>query len=88
MPELDPSLELRRKRLLFRATHRGTHETDRLIGGYVACHLAGMDAAMLEALEALLELPEPDLADWLMGRLPIPEGRHTALLRAMREAAA
>jgi antitoxin CptB len=83
----DPSLEHRRRRLLFRATHRGTHETDLLIGGYVARHLAAMDEAALSAMEDLLELPEPDLADWLMGREPVPEGRHAALLRAMRGAA-
>ena len=29
---LDP--DLRRRRLLFRATHRGTHELDLLIGGF------------------------------------------------------
>ncbi len=79
----DPSLEHRRRRLLFRATHRGTHETDLLIGGYVARHLEAMDAAAVAAMEALLELPEPDLADWLTGRAPIPEGPHAALLRAL-----
>ncbi len=80
----EKSLEHRRRRLLFRATHRGTHETDLLIGGYVARHLAGMDEAAVAAMEALLELPEPDLADWLTGRVAIPEGEHAALLRALR----
>lgn len=87
MQDSDPSLEHRRRRLLFRATHRGTHETDLLIGGYVARHLDAMDAASVGAMEALLELPEPDLADWLMGRVAIPEGEHAALLRAIRGAA-
>lgn len=86
VPQDETSLEHRRRRLLFRATHRGTHETDLLIGGFVARRIAGMDAATLGAFEELLELPEPDLADWLMGRVAIPEGPHAALLRAMREA--
>ncbi len=81
----DPSLEHRRRRLLFRATHRGTQETDRLIGGYVTRHLPGMDAAAIARMEALLDLPEPDLADWLMGRVAIPEDEHAALLREMRQ---
>ena len=37
-PPPDPapgSRSPRRRRLLFRATHRGTHETDLLVGGYV-----------------------------------------------------
>lgn len=81
------SLDLRRRRILFRATHRGTHENDVLIGGYVAPRLAGMSDAELDALERLLELPDPDLADWLTGRRPIPAAADVPLLRAMREAA-
>ncbi len=65
-------LDARRRRLLFRATHRGTHENDLMLGGFVRAHLAAFDAAELTALEALLDLPDPDLADWLTGRQPIP----------------
>lgn len=86
MRQDEPSLEHRRRRLLFRATHRGTHETDLLIGGFVARRVAGMDAGALDAMEALLDMSEPDLADWLMGRVAIPEGPHAALLREMRGA--
>lgn len=79
-------MDSRRKRILFRATHRGTHETDLLVGGYVAPRLAAMGEADLVALEALLELPDPDLADWLSGRRAIPPDQDTPLLRAMRAA--
>jgi antitoxin CptB len=82
MTEPDP----RRRRILFRATHRGTQETDRLIGGYVAPRLLEFTDLELDAVEALMELPDPDLADWLMGRLPIPPGEHAPLLNAMRRA--
>jgi antitoxin CptB len=68
----DPPLELRRRRLLFRATHRGTFENDLMIGGFVRANLASFTPAELDALEALLELPDTDLADWLTGRRPIP----------------
>ena len=84
MTEPDP----RRRRILFRATHRGTQETDRLIGGYVAPRLMGFTDRELDAVEALMDLPDPDLADWLMGRLPIPDGPHAPLLQAMRDAVA
>ena len=82
MTEPDP----RRRRILFRATHRGTQETDRLIGGYVAPRLMDFTDAELAAVEAMMDLPDPDLADWLMGRLPIPKGPHAPLLHAMRDA--
>ncbi len=84
----DPDLaERRRRRILFRATHRGTHETDLLIGGYVAERLNAFSEAELDAVEAIMELPDVDLADWLTGRLPIPSTVHSPMLRAIRAAA-
>ena len=83
----DPPRDARRRRALFRATHRGTHETDLLVGGYVASRIDRFTEAEMDALEALLDLPDPDLADWLTGRRPLPDGA-APLLRAMREAAA
>ena len=77
----------RRRRILFRARHRGTYENDLMIGGYVARHIGAMDAATLDALEALMDLPDPDLADWLSGRRPIPPEHDSPLLRAMRDEA-
>lgn len=77
------TLDSRRRRLLFRATHRGTQETDILLGGYVAARIAAMDGTELDALEAVMELPDVDLADWLTGRRPIPPGEHHALLRTI-----
>lgn len=76
-------LDPRRKRLLFRATHRGTHETDLLFGGFVEPRLAAMSDAELDEVEALIDLPDADLADWLSGRKPIPAEHDHPLLRAM-----
>ncbi|HEV7458471.1 MAG TPA: succinate dehydrogenase assembly factor 2 [Roseococcus sp.] len=83
-PELPP----RQRRLLFRALHRGTKECDLMLGGFVRRHIATLDAAALEELEAILELPDVDLADWLSGRRPIPpEARGPLLLRIAAESA-
>ena len=79
--------DTRRRRILFRATHRGTQETDRLIGGYVSPRLFSFTEAELDEVEAIMDLPDVDLADWLMGRVPIPPGPHAALLQTMRDAA-
>jgi len=86
-PQSSP-LDVRRRRLLFRATHRGTFENDLMLGGFLRAHLDTLDDADLTALEALLELPDPDLADWLTGRAPIPPERDTPLLRRIRAAVA
>jgi antitoxin CptB len=82
----DPS-ETRRRRLLFRATHRGTHENDLLVGGFVKDRIDVLDDADLDALEEILELPDVALADWLTGRQPIPPEADSPMLRAIRAAA-
>jgi len=88
MPETSlVPIEARRRRLLFRANHRGTQENDLLIGGYVGPRLHALTEADLDALEAVMELPDVELTDWLTGRVPIPPGPHRPLLEAIRAAA-
>jgi antitoxin CptB len=76
--------EIRRRRLLFRATHRGTYENDLMVGGFVRAHVATLTDADLDALERLMEIPDTLLADWLTGRAPIPLEADTPMLRRMR----
>ena len=78
---------VRLRRLRYRATHRGSHECDLLLGGYVIAHIETMDAATLDALEEVLELPDSDLAEWLTGREDIPQHVATPLLLQIRAAA-
>jgi antitoxin CptB len=82
-PDLDP----RRRRILFRATHRGTYENDLLVGGYVRTRIALFTDAELDALEEVMELPDAELADWLTGRRPVPAEMDSPMLQAIREAA-
>ncbi len=76
--------DARRRRLLFRATHRGTYENDLMIGGFVRQNLATLTEADVNALEALMEQPDPDLADWLTGRRPIAREDATPMLLRIR----
>jgi antitoxin CptB len=82
-----PQDQTRRRRILFRATHRGTYENDLLIGGFVRARLEGFTESELDALEAVMELPDAVLADWLTGRQPIPPEADSSMLRAIRQAA-
>lgn len=84
-PELSP----RRRRLLFRAHHRGTKETDLMVGGFVTRHIASFSEAELDELEAVLEFLDVDLAEWLTGRRPAPpEAMSPMLARMMEECSA
>ena len=71
MPE---DLEQRRKRLAFRAWHRGMKELDLLIGGFADRHLAELSPAQLDRFEALLDVPEPLMYRWLMKQERPPAG--------------
>ena len=58
--------EMRRRRALYRAQHRGTKEADFLLGRYAEAKLAGMAETDLTVFEELLALPDPQLQGWLM----------------------
>ncbi|HQT77685.1 MAG: succinate dehydrogenase assembly factor 2 [Rhodospirillales bacterium 20-64-7] len=84
--QADPTgSDTRRRRLLFRATHRGTFENDLMIGGFVRAHLADLTEADLDALEAVMEIPDTLLADWLTRRAPIPPEDETPMLCRIRD---
>lgn len=77
------SLDPRRRKILFRATHRGTKEADRLVGGFAEARLETLDERLLDQFEALLEAPDPDLVDWITQRRPAPalyEGEMLSLM--------
>ena len=54
-----------------------------MIGRFVATHITGFSEAELDELEAVLEYPDVDLADWLSGRRPIPEACRSPMLDRM-----
>ena len=66
------SSEIRRKRLLFRSWHRGTRESDLILGRFADTHLAGFDEAQLDRYEALLVCAVADFFDWVSGRSALP----------------
>ena len=64
--------QARRKRLLFRARHRGFREVDLIFGTFAADALADMTDAELDAFEALLGVPDQEVYAWLQGAPPAP----------------
>jgi antitoxin CptB len=60
-------LELRRKRALFRAHHRGTKELDLILGRYAKERVPAMDETRLGVFEELLASPDPDVDGWIRG---------------------
>ena len=65
---------VRARRLLFRSWHRGTRESDLLLGSFADVSLAGLEDEQLDQYEALLNCTDPDLFDWsIVGCSPPPE---------------
>ncbi len=64
--------ENRRKRLRFRSWHRGTKEMDLLMGSFADAHLGAFGPEQLDRYEALLDVPEPVVYDWLLRRTEPP----------------
>lgn len=79
----DTGLTIRRKRLLWRAMHRGTREMDLLLGGYARAHLESMSDGDLDQLEAVVATPDPDIMSWMMGESAVPAANDTPVLRAV-----
>jgi antitoxin CptB len=73
-------IELRRKRLLWRSSHRGIREMDLLMGGFAQSRLPTMTESELNAFEALIELPDQDLLSWVTGEAAVPSNLNNALL--------
>jgi len=76
-------LDTRRKRLLFRSWHRGTKEADLLLGSFAERHLAGFAPAQVDRYEALLEIDDADLLDWIAGRATPDPAHDSDVLRLL-----
>lgn len=73
-------LEKTRKRLTYRAWHRGTKESDLLLGRFADTHLAEMNVEELAEFEAILDRIDPELMDWITGREPVPANLRSSVL--------
>ena len=78
-------LDPRRKRLLYRAWHRGTREMDLIVGRFADAHLTTLAETELDEFEHLIEVPDPDLYAALTGARALPEVEAGALFRRMKE---
>lgn len=79
--DLDPL----RKKLLFRAWHRGIREMDLILGRYSDTHIVGMSAEELEEFALLLEVFDRDLIQWFTSEVETPIVWNTALFQKIKQ---
>lgn len=73
-----------RKKLLWRATHRGTKEMDILLGTFARENLPSMNAEQLKEFEEITKIPDITLTNWLTGKEPVPKKAMSATLESIR----
>ncbi|AGF75888.1 succinate dehydrogenase assembly factor 2 [Bartonella vinsonii] len=74
-------LDVRRRRLVFRAWHRGIREMDLIFGHYVDTHIAEMTDKMVSELEYIMSFDDRDLLTWITGEILPPSEIDSPLFR-------
>jgi antitoxin CptB len=80
MDEPMDEVETRRKRLLYQSAHRGTKESDLLLGAFAAAHLSTFTPAQLDRYATLLDENDRDIFDWATGAAVPPDDAQSDVL--------
>lgn len=90
MAEITPSqdaptdLENRRRRLIFRANHRGIKEADIILGSFVLQHVETLNHDDLRWFEKLFEEPDQQILAWIMGNDVVPAVYQTPMMERLQ----
>lgn len=77
MAETGDAIEARRRRAIFRATHRGTKEMDWVLGRFAQARVGDMGEEELASFEQFLALPDPEIEQWVMRGTPVDPSSET-----------
>jgi antitoxin CptB len=76
-------LDVRRRRLLFRAWRRGVRETDLIVGRFADAFIDKFDDTQLGDFERLIEVSNAELYAWVVGSEAVPSDYETTVLRQL-----
>jgi len=79
---------VRRKRIRYRAWHRGMKEMDLVLGPFADRRLGELSEDQLDVFEAIIAYPDITLYRWMTGAEPVPARYDSALLREILNSAA
>lgn len=78
-------MDIRRKRLVYRANYRGFKEADMILGGFAKAHIDTLSDNEITMFEDLLGAKDHDIYDWITGKLPVPAQYDTPLFERLRK---
>jgi antitoxin CptB len=76
-------LDVRRRKLLFRAWRRGVREMDLIVGRFADAFIDKFDQKSLDDFEKLIEAPNVDLYAWVAGDAAAPADYDTSVLKQL-----
>lgn len=85
MQNSDTHLDQLRRKLKFRASHRGIKEMDLILGHFAEHAVDSMDPTELAEFGALLELQDRDLMQWFTGEVETPAEQRTDLFLKIKQ---
>jgi antitoxin CptB len=78
-------LDAHRRRLLFRAWHRGMRELDLIMGRFAESAIEQLTADELIEFEDLMKVPDRELLAWVTGEADVQANFDTVLFRRLRD---
>ena len=74
-----------RRKLHYRAHHRGTREADAIVGGFYDASSADWTEGDFAWFERILDEQDVDIMGWGMGTIPVPQEFEGPMMDAMRQ---
>jgi antitoxin CptB len=78
-------LDMRRRKLLYRAWHRGVREMDLIVGRFTDAAIDTFSDAELDDFERLIEVRNDELYAWVSGQSGIPADYDTTVMRKLKD---
>lgn len=77
-------MDIRRKRLVYRANYRGFKEADLILGGFAKKYIDSFTDDEITMFEDLLEAKDHDIYNWISGKQALPANYDTPLFARLK----
>lgn len=77
-------MDIRRKRLVYRANYRGFKEADLILGGFAKKYIDSLTNDEMTMFEDLLEAKDLDIYNWISGKQAVPANYDTPLFERLK----
>lgn len=77
-------MDVKRKRLIFQAWHRGMRELDLILGNFCDTYIASLSEDQLDEFEALMDCPDQKIYEWYSGREAVPDELNNSVFKLLK----